>query len=230
MELIDDYNNFTNNYTQKIKITKYTEGENITIEKEGVKDICEIIISHNDHIYNTVQKNHRDNFITNKKLQIADEVQKNEKYNRKFNPKVIQRGLQNKNHLSSILYMNELYKINTVIYNGSNNKFYKTSLMEYPILLCEYKNNSWHDLENKEYIDDSQFHSLEELSEIITLDCEQMIHKSPLQSISKYKFKDLEQLCKDANIDIMYSSPHEGKKKLKKDLYNDLTTHIIRSS
>ena len=45
MELIKDYGNVTNSYTKKIRITKYTEGENITIEKEGVKDICEIIIS-----------------------------------------------------------------------------------------------------------------------------------------------------------------------------------------
>ena len=32
---------------QKIKITKYTEGENLVVEKTGVKDICEIIISQN---------------------------------------------------------------------------------------------------------------------------------------------------------------------------------------
>ena len=68
MELIKDYGNVTNSYTKKIRITKYTEGENITIEKEGVKDICEIIISHNDHEYSTIQKNHKENFITNKKL------------------------------------------------------------------------------------------------------------------------------------------------------------------
>ena len=44
MDLIRDYKHINNEYTKKIKITKYTEGENITIEKEGVKDICEIII------------------------------------------------------------------------------------------------------------------------------------------------------------------------------------------
>ena len=89
MELIKDYENVTNSYTKKIRITKYTEGENITIEKEGVKDICEIIISHNDHEYSTIQKNHKENFITNKKLQIADEVKKGEKYNKTFSPKII---------------------------------------------------------------------------------------------------------------------------------------------
>ena len=226
MELIKDYGNVTNSYTKKIRITKYTEGENITIEKEGVKDICEIIISHNDHEYSTIQKNHKENFITNKKLQIADEVKKDEKYNKSFSPKIIQRGLQNKNCLSSILYMNELYKVNTVIYNESNGKFYKTSLMKYPILLCQYKNNSWYDLENGKYTDNTQFSSLEELSNIISFDTNIMIFKSPLQALSKYKVKELEELCNDAQIDLMKN----GKKKLKKDLYNDLTIHTIQSS
>ena len=53
MDLIRDYKHVNNEYTKKIRITKYTEGENITIEKKGVKDICEIIISQNDQEYNT---------------------------------------------------------------------------------------------------------------------------------------------------------------------------------
>ena len=122
--------------------------------------------------------------------------------------------------------MNELYKVNTVIYNESNGKFYKTSLMKYPILLCQYKNNSWYDLENGKYTDNTQFSSLEELSNIISFDTNIMIFKSPLQALSKYKVKELEELCNDAQIDLMKN----GKKKLKKDLYNDLTIHTIQSS
>ena len=98
MELIRDFGNVNNKYTQKIKITKYTEGENLVVEKIGVNDICEIIISQNVQEYDTIQKNHRENFVTNKKLEIADGVKKNEKYNRSFTPKIIQTGLQNKNY------------------------------------------------------------------------------------------------------------------------------------
>ena len=227
MDLIKDYKHINNAYTKKIRIVKYTEGENITIEKEGVKDICEIIISQINQEYNTIQKQQRENFIVNKKLEIADKVQKDEKYNRNFSPKIIQIFLQNQNYLSSILYMNEQYKINTIIYNRSNDTYYKTSLMKYPILLCEYKNNSWHYLENKGYIDDSQFNSLEELSNILTLDTDIMIFKSPLQPISKYKLKDLEELCNEKHIDIMRPPPFEGKRKLKKELYDELLLKCI---
>ena len=148
MDLIKDYNHINNNYTEKIRITKYTEGENIKIEKEGLEDICEIIISQNDQEYNTTQKNHRKNYITNKKLKIADNVVKDDKYTRNFSPKIIQIGLQEKNCLSSILYMNELYKINTIIFNGTTGKFYKTSIKDYPPLFCEYKYKSWHLIDN----------------------------------------------------------------------------------
>ena len=78
MDLIKDYKHINNAYTKIIRIVKYTEGENITIEKEGVKDICEIIISQINQEYNTIQKQQRENFIVNKKLEIADKVQKDE--------------------------------------------------------------------------------------------------------------------------------------------------------
>tara|TARA_B100000575_G_C23140020_1_gene663163 strand:- start:3833 stop:4510 length:678 start_codon:yes stop_codon:yes gene_type:complete len=224
MELIKDYNHVNNNYTGKIRIIKYTEGENIKIEKEGLEDICEIIISQNDQEYNTTQKNHRKNYITNKKLEIADNVVKDDKYARSFTPKIIQCGLQEKNCLSSILYMNELYKINTIIFNGTTSKFYKTSIKDYPPLFCEYKNKSWHLIDNpseKEF----ELNSLEDLSEILKIDSNIMIFKSKLESISKYKLKDLEDLCKQHNIDIM----RNGKKKLKKQLYDDISLCLMKN-
>ena len=225
MDLIRDYKHINNGYTKKIKIIKYTEGETITIEKKGVKDICEIIISQNDQEYNTTQKQQRENYIVNKKLEIADNVTKNEKYNKNFSPKLIQTGLQNKNYLSSILYMNEFYKINTVIYNDNTNKFYKTSIMKYPILYCEYKNDTWHPLENVNITDDISWNDISELSNIITLDTGIMIFKSTMLPISKYKVKDLEDMCVKLNLETSTN----GKKKLKKELYGQLSLHCFQS-
>ena len=219
MELIREFGNVNNTYTKKIKISKYTEGENLVVEKSGVKDICEIIISQNVQEYDTIQKNHRENFVTNKKLEIADDVRKNEKYNRSFTPKIIQTGLQNKNYLSSILYMNEIYKINTVIYNSSTSKYYPTSLMDYPKLYCEYKGNTWFEKEENNG-DKLPFNPISELSEILTIDTDIMIFKSKLEPLSKYKVKDLEKLCSENNISTLKK---DGKKKLKKELYDELS-------
>ena len=219
MDLIRDHKHVTNEYSKKIRIIKYTEGENITIEKEGAMDICEIIISQNDNEYSTIQKQQRQNYIINKKLEIADNVTKDEKFNKSFSPKIIQAGLQNKNCLSSILYMNELYKINTIICN--RNKLYKTTHMDYPILLCEYKNNSWHYLDHIDV--DVEYNPNVELPNIITQDTNLMIFKSTMMPLSKYKVKELEEMCIKKNINTMKN----GKKKLKKELYEELLLHCL---
>lgn len=225
MELIRDYGSFTNTYTSKIRITKYTEGENIKIEKEGVKDICEFIISNNDSEYATIQKNHRNNYIENKKLSIADSVQKDDRYIRSFNSKLIQSGLQTKNTLSSILYMNELFKVNTVIYNSSSGKFYKTSYNKYPTLFCQYKNNEWHEVEDKEIDETRVYHPIDDLSNILNIDTPIMIFKSKLESLTKYKVKDLEKMCEENNL----QTTKNGKKKLKKELYDELSLYYIEN-
>ena len=229
MELIKEYKNVHNDYTKKIRVTKYTEGENITREVEGVKDICEIIISQNDQEYDTVQKTQRKNYIIKKKLEIADVVEKNERFTKSFNPKLIQRGLQNNNHISSILYMNELYKLNTVIYNSITNKFYMTSFMDYPKLFCEYKNNSWHHLEDVNVDENTKYHPANESAvnrpDILTLDTNIMIFKSNMESIAKYKIKDLEIMCGENGLETTIN----GKKKLKKELYDELSLHYIKS-
>ena len=225
MELIKDHKNNNNKYTKKIRIIKYTEGETITIEKEGVEDICEFIISYNDNEYNIIQKQQRENYIVNKKLEIADNVTKDERFNKSFHPKLIQKGLQNKNYLSSILYMNELYKINIVIFNGNSNKFYKTSIMDYPMIFCEYKNNSWHHLEDIIVTEETEYHPISELSEIIKQDTGMLIFKSKLKALSNYKVKELEEMCKETSIVLT----NGGKKKLKKELYDDLSLHYIKN-
>ena len=120
--------------------------------------------------------------------------------------------------------MNELYKINTIIFNGTTGKFYKTSIKDYPPLFCEYKNKSWHLIDNpseKEF----ELNSLEDLSEILKIDASIMIFKSKLEGISKYKLKDLEDMCKEHNIDIMIN----GKKKLKKQLYDDISLCLMKN-
>ena len=225
MDLIKDHKHLQNTYTKKIRTIKYTEGENISIEKEGVSDICEVIISQNDQEYGTMQKTQRGKYIVNKKLEIADVVTKDEKFTKSFSPKLIQRGLQNKNHVSSILYMNELYKVNTVVYNSITNKFYGSSIKDYPLLFCEYKNNSWHHLEDVKVGSDTVYHPIGEILDILTHDTDMMIFKSNMESISKYKIKDLEIMCGENGLE----TTRNGKKKLKKELYDELSLHYIKS-
>ena len=83
------------------------------------------------------------------------------------------------------------------------------------------KNNSWHYLENKN--EDIKFVSNLELPDIIKKDTSLMIYKSKMSPISKYKVKELEDMCKENDIEIMCN----GKRKLKKELYDELSLHQI---
>ena len=98
--------------------------------------------------------------------------------------------------------------------------------MNYPMLYCEYKNNTWYPLENVNVSEDTLFHDINELSNIITLDTSILIFKSSMMSISKYKVKDLEEMCVKLNLETSTN----GKKKLKKELYDLLSLHCFKSS
>lgn len=219
MDFINEYNNRTNTYTSKINNkSSYIEGNKKTILNIGFDDICEIIIGENEIEYYTLEKNHKDNFIKTKKLEIASTVTKNDKYSKSFSPSIIQNGLQEKNVFSSILYLNEYYKINCIIYNSSINKYYSTSFKNYPRIICSFNNNKWIK-ETDNTIKNIEFSDYKELKNIITIDCDKNIYKPHLGSISKYKIGDLINICNEMDICITHTN---GKKKIKKELYDNI--------
>ena len=220
MEFIEDFKGFNNTFTKKINESKYIEKIKNDIKvPEGFIDICQVIIQENDLEYSSQQESHKNIYTKNKKIQISETVEKNDTYVKSFSPSLIQNGLQHPNHLSSILYFNELYKINCVIYNPSVNKYFKTSLKNYPKLICIYKNNRW--FLSKDNVEDSVISDFEEsgIENILTIDTDFLIFKPYLQNISKYKINDLAKICKNEGIDIVKGN---GKKKLKKELYNEI--------
>lgn len=224
MELIEDFKDVNNQYSKKIRIINYTEGEKVLMIEKGVEDICEIIIGNNELEYNNIDKNHRKSYIVNKKLEIAEKFVKNEDYSKKFTVKLIQSGLQSINYLSSILYLNEHYNINCIIYNDETKKFYHTSFKDKPKIIIVYKNNSWF-LEKNDLVIDNLHDDISEISNILTIDCDIMIYKPYLKPISNYKLKELEDSCKERDISILNE---KGKKKLKKELYDEINLYEIK--
>ena len=225
MEFIDKFNTRTDSFTDKIKNeSKYIEGNKKTIINLGFKDICEIIIGENEIEYSTLEDSHKDNFTKKKKLEIASLVSKNDNYSRSFSVSTIQSGFQNPNNLSSILYLNEHYKINCIIYNSDVNKYYMTSFKDYPKLLCSHVNNKW--IKEKNPLpEDIQYSDYKQLSNILNIDCDINIYKPYLGSISKYKMSDLEKMCKEMDVCMVKEN---GKKKLKKELYDNLNLKHLK--
>ena len=219
MEFIEIFENSTNQYSKKIKDSKYTEGRQ-EIQKKGVDDICEIIIGNNEIEYSSCENSQKSSLILKKKLEIASNIVPKENHTKKFSVSLIQNGFQSKNVFSSILYLNEYYKIHCIIYNEDTNQYYRTSLKNYDPLYCVYKNDSWF-IMNEVTVDTKHFsNDVNGLDTILTMDMKDIyIYKPYLMPITKYKLKDLEEIAKGEDISLNGTT---GKKKLKKQLYDDI--------
>lgn len=223
MEFIESFETSKNQFSKKINQSKFLEGRQ-SIEKKGVDDICEIIIGNNEIDYTSCDNKQKPSFIITKKLEIASQnslFDPNEDlYIKKFNSSLIQAGLQHKNYLSSILYLNEYYKIKCIIYNQETNQYYQTTQKNYDPLYCIYKNNSWH-VANDIDVDLSKLSDcMDDLKTILTLDIKDIyIYKPFLMPLSKYKVKELEDIAKKYSISL---TNENGKKKLKKQLYDNI--------
>lgn len=223
--IIKDFKNNENKYTKKIKDSKYIEGKERNINNiSKIKDICEIILGNQLIEYNNIEEKQRNVYIENKKLELISSLDLKTKYFKTFNESLLNNSFQKINHLSSILYLNEYYDIHCVIFNSETNKYYRTTYKNKPIVICEYKNNSWFlNKENKEIslLNDE----INDLSNIITIDHPIIIWKSGFFPLSKYKLPELKQMCIDKNLPLLNEC---GKKKNKKELYSDLNLNYYK--
>jgi len=234
MEFISDFEKNTNDFASKIKMSKYLEKTRKITEsiKNGKKDICEIIIGENELNYSSLSEKEKINFIRNKKLELASNINLvdkdgNNPYIKKWNSKLIQTGLQKDNSLSSILYLNELYNINVVIYNSETDEYYATTLKKYDSIYCKYKDNSWELFKPEDHSKNDYKMNIEKLDGILDIDIDTiLIYTSFLGPITKYKMCDLETIAKSENINLLHPN---GKKKLKKDIYDQINLkHYIQ--
>lgn len=218
MEFIESLKDNNSNYTKKIKDSKYLQGKSMVIKEKGLDDICENIISKHEIEYISLTKDHRNKFVIDTKLNISQVFNDyKDKYNKQFNYNLLQTSLQNKNYLSAILFLNEYYKINTIIYNSQTNKYYKTSLKDYTPFICIYKDDTWFHSDDEHNISDD-INDINDLSNILTIDTSIYIFKPHLKAISRYKLSDLHIIANEMNIPIT----NLNKNKLKKELYDEI--------
>jgi hypothetical protein len=226
MEFITDFEKNTNEYSTKIKDSIYLEKAKEETVK-GVKDICEVIIGANEIEYQTIGASEKPKFVQDKKLDIASNVIKNANHTKKFSQSLIQNGFQSINHFSSVLYLNEFYKVNCIIYNNDAGKYYQTTVKNYEPLYCVYRNNSWFQVNDMIDSEKLKFAEIKELSSVLTLDYASLLIYQPfLESLSKYKVKQLEEIAEKDGISLVNGA---GKKKIKKELYDDINLkHYIQ--
>jgi hypothetical protein len=231
MEFINTVTINKNRYSQKIRSSLYFEKQKKYVKKDiTYEDICEILISQNEIGYSLLNKNERSTYILRKKIEIASDINiSKEIYNSSFKQCLISNGLQNKNHFSSILYLNDFYKCNCIILNKDTNEYYQTGLKEGTKIFCVYHNSHWIFDSDKPFVDDEIHYSdIEDLKNILIMDIPtNMIYQTYLQSLSKYKLNDLQNIALENEIPIKINN----KNKVKKQIYDEinlkkLTEHI----
>ena len=245
MEHFLSYSDNTDNYSQKITLNNYTQGESEEKINKNIlklKNILEVILLEKDCNYQLLENSEKGNYVTKKSLELSSHIDEHyDKYNynkKKFNKNLISNSLQSKNNLSSILFYNDYFNINIVICNKIYDlvKLFKTGLKNAPYMFIMYNDNNFNiieidtinivgDLENNlSKIDETMGHVDDphySLENVINFDIkpETIIYNLYLKPITTYKLDELVNYAKEFDISLMKGN---GKKKVKKELYDDI--------
>ena len=230
-------------YTHDIVESKYIqcslnkkekEKENINIsvnkkeekKKEIFKTLEELLLFTYD--YNSMFQENPKIYMNKRKIELAtfidehtEKTYDNFNYDKKFSKKLLQQGLQEEDSLSSSLYISDLYNFTIILYDKYNNKYYKLSQKDKPLVYIEYYNHSFRIMEDptNDFKDIKYETSIGGLENILNCNVKGIdIYKKYLKTISHYKMDDLIKIAEELNIDIKKN----GKKKTKKVLYDDI--------
>ena len=147
------------------------------------------------------------------------------KYGRNFSKQLIQRGLQEKNNLSTLLYMGDLYNITFVIYDIENNNKIVLNDKNNKREVIIYNNNRFSsgifdDVNDLQY----DYENIQNMKKILNSNVTTLeIYKNDLKAISNYKSGDLIKLAEENNINL---KDKDNKNKNKKQLYYEINRKL----
>tara|TARA_Y100000356_G_C11217018_1_gene266894 strand:+ start:318 stop:1055 length:738 start_codon:yes stop_codon:yes gene_type:complete len=228
-------------YTHDIVESEYTQcsikqsnNENKNIKQENKKEEKKEIFKTLEELllftydYNSMLQENPKIYIDKRKIELAtfidehtEKTYDNFNYDKKFSKRVIQQGLQETDSLSSVLYICDLYNIAIVLYDKYNDKYYKLSQKEKPVVYIEYYNHSFRVMEDptNNFKDINYETSIGGLDNIFNCNVKGIdIYKKYLKAISHYKMEDLIKIAEELNVEVKKN----GKRKTKKVLYDDI--------
>ena len=197
--------------------------------------LIELFFSKFDHHYILIENKDKELYIQQTIMKIATEIDEDKinKYDRFnylkcMNPSLIQQGLQSMNSVSALLYLSDYYNVSTNVYiNSTNVKIVTSDKVRTPFHIIYTKDCKWSEIDVKsdvlQDIQDIQG-TFDDLAICLTLDVKTKdIYTKYLQPISKYKSTELIDIAKGMNLSL----DNHGKKKVKKELYNDINIYQL---
>ena len=225
MDLIKDIvyekrytDNIIDNYTQK----KIIKNDKIIKEIVACKSLEELLLYKYD--YNSVLEN-ENAYVEQRKIELASFIDEhtektydNFNYDKRFSKKLIQRGLQENDTLTSVLYISDLYNFGIVLYDKMNDKYYKLYSKIKPEIYVCYENRTFRIMDKPSELKHINYEDkLDGLTNILNLNIKDVfIYKKYLKPISNYKVDELVDIAKELNVNIMKN----GKKMTKRDIYD----------
>ena len=212
--------NYTDNYTQH----KIIKREKSVKEIVACKNLEELLLYKYD--YNSVFEN--DNaYVDQRKIELASFIDEhtektydNFNYDKRFSKNLIQRGLQENDTLSSVLYISDLYNFSIVLYDKINDKYYKLYDKIKPLIYVCYENRTFRIIDAP-IIDINYIDTLDGLKNILNLNIKDIhIYKKYLKPISNYKIGELVDIAKELDVNIMKNN----KKMTKKGIYDEINS------
>ena len=203
-----------------------------TIKNNKMKSLVYCIFSQYDQIFQTLPNNEKKLYFKNKITEICSLIdEKGDEYYNKFSlneknlkTKVIQYSLQfsleNENLLSSLLYLNELYKKHFIIIYNDN--YYETSLKNYSKDYILFKDDVYSFTEFRDNLKVDKLQNLpikNDLNKFNLID----FYDKKLKPISNYKLNELQDIAIESNLSIKKNS----KNKTKQDLYDEINIYHL---
>ena len=134
---------------------------------------------------------------------------------------MIQSGLQTPNTPSSVIYLGDFYKVTPVIYIDSIKSKIVISQKNRNNIHILYKDGTFTELDEPL---DYKLGIYDDLKHALVLNVKKLdIYELDLQPIGKYKVTELVELANKVNLPI----EENGKKKVKKQLYDELYLHYL---
>ena len=229
MDLLSSLNS-KKNYCESIKESIYTQRINDYPQKKVYHDINHLFIDRFDATCSILEEKEKSVYIKQRIIEIATEIDENSSesyntfnYSKQMKSSLIQIGLQSVNNVSSLLYLSDLYKVSAVIYIDSLQTKITTSKKVRDLLHILYKDGSFMIIDESIDFKEGEFKQLGECFVLNTKNLD--VYVNYLQAISKYKSSELVDIAQQLGLPI----EHNGKKKVKKQLYDDINLYHLNN-
>lgn len=220
------------NYCESIRDSPFTQQISSYPKRKVYQNINDLFMDRFDPTCSILEEKDKPVYRKQRIIEIATDIDEKKqtnydkfKYSSKYmKPSVIQTGLQTPNALSSVLYLGDLYKVTPVIHLDTLKIKVTTSKKTRDTIHILYKDGTFMELDEST---DFKVGEYKDLGECFVLNIKDLsVYSNYLESIGKYKAPDLIEIAQKIQIPLELN----GKKKVKKQLYDDINVYYLNNA